>query len=147
MVLSGKISEILFGQREVMAIAKGLTELKGVRVMRGKAEITYFALLFDCHQVIFAEGAATESFRPGPTVLKDMDETARAAIFAIYPDLQEHPINGLGPAARELLSGRDSRRLARRIASAARNRAKVGKQKAALHHLGSAKDIPGPAPG
>ena len=147
MVLSGKIPEILFGQRDVMAIAKGLTDLKGVRVMRGKGEITYFALLFDCHQVIFAEGAATESFRPGPTVLKDMDDAARDEIYRIYPALREEPINGLGPAARELLNGRDSRRLARRIASAARNRAKAGKRKASLHQLNADKDVLGPAPG
>ncbi len=137
MVLSGKIPETLFGQREVMGIAKALTTLKGIRRMAGKTEITYFALLLDRHEVIFAEGAATESFRPGPTVLKGMDDAARREIYTIYPKLEAEPINGLGDPARQLLNGRDTRRIARRIVGSDKNRAKRQRASASVHKLHS----------
>ncbi|MEM9059163.1 MAG: Hint domain-containing protein [Pseudomonadota bacterium] len=116
MLITGKLPETMFGTREVLATAKNLTALPGVRRMLGKSEIRYFALLFDRHEIIFAEGSATESFRPGPVALRDMAQTRRDEIYQVYPDLKVDPVGGLGPAAARLLNGRESRALARRFA-------------------------------
>ncbi|MEM1298158.1 MAG: Hint domain-containing protein [Pseudomonadota bacterium] len=96
---------------EVLALAKGLTDLPGVRVMRGRKSVTYFALLFDRHEVIFAENAATESFRPGPEALKGFTPEHRRQIYAIYPGLLDDPDKALGPPARPIVKRREARAL------------------------------------
>ncbi|MEM9141026.1 MAG: hypothetical protein AAGB15_14465, partial [Pseudomonadota bacterium] len=60
----------------------------------------YYALLLDRHEVLFAEGAATESFRPGPTAIAHYSAEHRAQIFGLYPGLANDPEQALGPIAR-----------------------------------------------
>ncbi|MEL6476244.1 MAG: Hint domain-containing protein [Pseudomonadota bacterium] len=111
MVLAGTDVDDMFDDAEVFAIAKSMTGLKGVRAMAGKRKIAYFALLFDRHEVIYAEGAATESFRPGPVALAEFSPEHRAQIEAIYPGLAENPEAALGPPARPILKRREAERL------------------------------------
>ena len=56
---------MLFGTAEVLIAARDLVDGRAVRSVPG-GEVDYFHLLFDCHQIVFAEGMATESFLPGP---------------------------------------------------------------------------------
>ncbi|MEM1150793.1 MAG: Hint domain-containing protein [Pseudomonadota bacterium] len=111
MVLAGPTVQAAHGVPEVLALAKGLTGKRGVRKMNGKKKITYYALLFDRHEVIYAEGAQTESFRPGPVILADFEPEMRAEIFAIYPGLADDPEAALGPPARPILTRRDAEAL------------------------------------
>lgn len=85
MVLSGPHVLSEFGELEVLALAKALTGHPMIRRMKGKKRIDYFALLFDRHEIIFAEGAATESFRPGHVAMANFAPRAREEIYAIYP--------------------------------------------------------------
>jgi hypothetical protein len=52
-------------------------------------EIEYFHILFDAHQIIFAEGAPTESFFPGGTALGSLEEETRAEIIELFPELAD----------------------------------------------------------
>lgn len=103
MVLSGEAVDSEFGTPEVFGIAKALTALTGVRVMKGKRAITYYALLLDRHEVIFAEGAATESFRPGPIAMAAFSAEQRRQIFRIYQGLADDPTAALGQPARSIV--------------------------------------------
>ncbi|MEM1162778.1 MAG: Hint domain-containing protein [Pseudomonadota bacterium] len=114
MVLSGGDVAESFGEGEVFAIAKALTGLDGVRVMKGKRQITYYALLLDRHEVIFAEGAPTESFRPGPVALGSFTPQHRAQIIGLYPGLADDPDTALGPPARTIAPRRKVERLLHR---------------------------------
>ncbi|WP_417522778.1 Hint domain-containing protein [Marinovum sp.] len=60
---------------------------KGVRIARGKREVTYVHLLFARHEVVFAEGIPSESFYPGPNALNVMSPYARAELFRHIPGL------------------------------------------------------------
>lgn len=60
----------LLVEGDVLAPARGLTELPDVRVMRGCKGVQYHHILLERHEVIYAEGAETESFLPGPTFLQ-----------------------------------------------------------------------------
>ncbi len=50
------------------------------------AEVQYFHILFDQHEVIFSDGAATESFFPGAQVLEG-DAALRRELRALFPEL------------------------------------------------------------
>ncbi|MEX0304779.1 MAG: Hint domain-containing protein, partial [Leisingera sp.] len=52
-------------------------------------QVTYIHIMFDCHQLIFAEGALTESFYPGPMALKSLDQSALQELLLLFPSLAE----------------------------------------------------------
>lgn len=89
MLTSSKICERMFGQPEALVAAIRLTELPGVFVDTAHKEVEYFHLLFDRHEVIFAEGSQTESFYAGPEALKSMSPEAREEILTILPQIRE----------------------------------------------------------
>ena len=104
MLLAGPAVADICGSPEALGPAKALTGRGGVRRMMGKRRVTYHALLFDRHEVIFAEGAPAESFRPGPVTLRGLPEDDRIRIHALYPGLAADPVEGLGLPARPLLT-------------------------------------------
>lgn len=76
---------VYFGQDEVLIAAKHL--VNGHTVTRSpRATVTYIHLLFDQHEIIYAEGVTTESFHPGNYIL-EKDEEIRAELEAIFPEL------------------------------------------------------------
>ncbi|SIS64678.1 Ca2+-binding protein, RTX toxin-related [Roseivivax lentus] len=60
---------------------------QGPRIAHGKREVTYIHLMFDAHQIIFAEGVPSESFFPGPMALKMMSAADRQGLEARFPAL------------------------------------------------------------
>ncbi len=89
MLVQSKIAERMFGTTEVLIPAIKLTALPGIYVDQGVERIEYFHLLFDQHQVIFAENAPTESLYTGPEALKALSAEARREIFEIFPELAD----------------------------------------------------------
>ncbi|MDG1801779.1 MAG: Hint domain-containing protein [Paracoccaceae bacterium] len=61
--------------------------MPGIFVDPDHGEVEYFHLLFDHHEVIFAEDAPTESFYTGPEALKAISAEAMEEILAILPEL------------------------------------------------------------
>ncbi len=89
---------LLFGEDAVFVRAKSLAaSFEEVYVDCGLDEITYFHLVFDRHEVIYAEGAPTESFHPGPQGIAALDAEARTELFAIFPELEAN-MNGVEAA-------------------------------------------------
>lgn len=111
MLIGSRIVTRVTGAETALVAAKHLTDSPGIAVAEEMAEVEYFHLLFDRHQVIFAEGAATESLYTGPEALKSIPAEARAELFAILPELAL--VTPPAPA-RPLLTGRQSRDLAMR---------------------------------
>lgn len=74
---------------EALIRATHLARLRGgkARVMRGCRQITYHHLMFEAHQIIFANGAPVESFYPGCHALWALSPSARAEITALFPAL------------------------------------------------------------
>ena len=48
------------------------------------SEATYFHLVFDRHEVIFAEGAATESFHRGEEGVLNLSSEAQTELFTLW---------------------------------------------------------------
>ncbi|MFN2306120.1 MAG: Hint domain-containing protein [Paracoccaceae bacterium] len=80
---------LMFGEDAVFVRAKSLAaSLEEVYVDSSLDTVTYYHLVFDHHEVIFAEGTPTESFHPGPEGIAALDPDARAELFAIFPELR-----------------------------------------------------------
>ncbi|MEM9061105.1 MAG: Hint domain-containing protein [Pseudomonadota bacterium] len=101
--------------QQFLGLAKGLTELAGIRVMIGRKSITYYALLLDHHAILFAEGAMTESFRPGSYILSTFSAASRSEIRRVLPGLASDPSSALGPPSRPILTRRATKRLAEQL--------------------------------
>ncbi|MBU2935678.1 Hint domain-containing protein [Pacificibacter marinus] len=112
---NSKIAERMFGVNEVLVGAKHLIELDGVEVAEDMAEVTYVHFLFEEHQIVFSNGARTESLYTGAEALKSISPKAREEIYAIFPGLQADPDAGTD-AVRLLVPGRQARKLAERSA-------------------------------
>lgn len=86
---------------------------RGVGVLRHAPALTYMHLMFEAHQIVFAEGIASESFYPGPQALTMMGEAAKAELRPLLPLLNTAAPNLLnaqaayGARARTFLPMRD----------------------------------------
>jgi len=88
MLLTGPRAELLFGEGEVLMAAKFLTA--DARVRAEPCDVAeYYHILFDRHEIIFAEGAPAESLHMGGEAIGALEAEARAEIAAIFPDLQQ----------------------------------------------------------
>ncbi|MEO6299131.1 MAG: Hint domain-containing protein, partial [Paracoccaceae bacterium] len=106
MLLEGARAEMLFGDGEVLVAATHLTVLPDVEQVLPNG-VTYIHLLFDCHELVQANGAWTESFQPADRTLANMDDDQRAEIEALFPELSGGVINF--PAARATLKRYEAR--------------------------------------
>ena len=95
-------AEYLFAESKVLVAAKHLVDGARITVDDTVAAVTYCHLLFDRHEIVFADGIEAESFRPGPASLAALSDEARAELHAIYPDLADAP-DSYGDPARALL--------------------------------------------
>ena len=110
MMFQGYRAELLFGEREVLIPACHLLDGKGVT--RAETDtVTYVHMMFDEHEIIYAEGAATETFHPGDMALSAISEAAREELFAIFPELRSDH-GGMTQTARRCLKRHESRLLA-----------------------------------
>ena len=110
MLMSGANASLYFGETQVLASAKHL--VNGNNILRAKCDlITWHHLLFDRHEIIYAEGCASESYHPGAQGLNGIDDKQREELFALFPQLRSNP-NGYGMSARLCLRKHEARLLA-----------------------------------
>lgn len=114
MLCASPICERMFGAREVLVPAIRLTDLPGVFVEDDLRPVTYFHLVFDRHEVIFAEGTAAESLFIGPQALEAMTPEAREELLTLFPDAVEQVQDAV--PVRPMLKGSRLRRLVARHA-------------------------------
>jgi hypothetical protein len=107
MFLSGWQAEILFAENEVLAAAKHLVNDNSVVRVEG-GEVEYFHILFDEHEIIFAEGSPSESFHPGREGWGALSEETRAEILTLFPQLAGVNFDAYGPSARTTLKGHEA---------------------------------------
>lgn len=112
MLVRSRIAQKMFGTSEVLVAAKQLLRLDGVDIVTDLPHVDYVHLMFDRHEVIFANGAPSESLYGGAEALRRIGPAARAEILTIFPELAEPEC--VVPASRPLIAGRQARRLAHR---------------------------------
>jgi len=113
-LIRSQVAERMFGETEVLGAAKHLTAIEGIETASELQSVTYHHFLFDQHEIVFANGAAAESFYTGPQALFAIDQAARNEIFQLFPELSKM---GAKPKhARQIIKGRKANRLAYRHA-------------------------------
>jgi len=110
MMIDGWKAELLFGDNQVLVPAKHLADGKQIKVV-DKPEIEYFHMLFDQHEIVYAEGIPSESFHPGFMGLGAMAKASRDEILAIFPELQLD-LSHYGPSSRRSLRAHEGQLLA-----------------------------------
>lgn len=113
-LVRSKIAQRMFSAEEVLVAAKHLLEIDGIEIAEEVTQVEYFHILFDRHEVVFSNGAETESLYTGPQALKSLGQAARDEIFTLFPELREEDSVDGSLAARALVSGRMGRQLAQR---------------------------------
>ncbi|TCO68856.1 Hint domain-containing protein [Rhodovulum euryhalinum] len=91
------------GSEERLIRAIHLARLGGgqARIMLGRRKITYFHIMFEAHQIIFANGAPCESFYPGPEALRGVGPSGRAELLAFFLAIKGGDVQlGYGPTSR-----------------------------------------------
>jgi Ca2+-binding RTX toxin-like protein len=81
------IAERMFGTHEVLLPAIKLVELDGIEQVQDATEVTYWHMLFDGHEIVFSNGAPTESLFTGPEVLKSLSPETREEITQLFPEI------------------------------------------------------------
>ncbi len=105
-LVRGWQAELYFGDSELLVAAKHLVDGRRIHV-DPVPEVEYFHILFDQHEVIFSDGAATESFFPGEQILADA-AAIRQELEALFPEA--FSVTGLASSrtARRTITFRDA---------------------------------------
>lgn len=109
LLIDGPRAEMLFGSREVLVAAKHLIDGRRIR-SAPRDSVEYWHLLFDRHQIILAEGIATESFHPAEQSIRALDERAREEVLHIFPELR-HECSAYGPLVRPAICAAEAQAL------------------------------------
>lgn len=87
MLLHSAIAERMFGQPEVLIPAIRLTGLPGITIDETVTTVTYYHLLFDRHELVFAEGAPSESLYATGRALDTLDAATLEEVATLFPEL------------------------------------------------------------
>jgi len=110
MLLVGWRAEMLFGDAEVLAAAKHLID--GTSIVADPVDaVEYIHIMFDAHQIVYAEDASTESFHPGDQIMST-DPAMRRELFDLFPDLENVESRAGFVTSRPVLRGFEARLLA-----------------------------------
>ena len=108
---TGWLCELHFAEPEVLVPAHKLVNGRTVRHEPYPGAVTYVHFLCDRHQIVMADGLATESFYPSGQSLRGVEAEAQAELLLIFPELGDLAARPLD-LARPVVDGRAARVLA-----------------------------------
>lgn len=109
------IAKRMFDIDETLIPVCKLTAIEGIDVLDDEVGVEYFHMLFDAHQIVFSEGAATESLYLGREAVKAIGAEAWEEISTLFPEIEsESFVPKMARPAPE--SGRKMKKLAARHA-------------------------------
>lgn len=84
-LVRSKIAYRICGENETLVPVKKLLGLEVIDVVEAQEDVTYYHLLFDRHEVIFANDAPTESLFLGPQSLKSLSQDMLEELTTLFP--------------------------------------------------------------
>ena len=132
-LVSSRLVRNISGEMTALVAAKHLVGLPGITIASEMERVEYWHFLFDGHEIVWSNGAQTESLYTGKEALKSLSPEARREIFQIFPEL-ERPECVIEPVpARRLLTGREGRELTRRNLRKASSLVEISAMSASAH--------------
>jgi Hint domain len=116
MLVKSPAAREMFQTDEVMVSAEHLLNGKSVTLDQDLREVTYFHVLLEHHNVIWANGLETESFHPGHMDLSTLDPDQCAQLMASLPGLAQD-VRSYGPEARRNVTATEAARLRHALAA------------------------------
>lgn len=116
MLVTGPIARRMFGSDEVLVPAMALLPLVGVTRDVPRGDVTYFHVMLDRHEIVFANGLAAESLYLGAQALRSIPAQALGEICTLL----DVPLAGLGQSGgpvtpvRTIAQGKKALRLVQR---------------------------------
>ncbi len=98
MVVQGWMAELYFGVSEALATAKSLVNDHSILREEG-GKVVYVHMLFDQHEIVWAEGAPSESFHPGAQGWSALSDDMRDEILTLFPQIADGKFENYGPSA------------------------------------------------
>ncbi|MEL6582943.1 MAG: Hint domain-containing protein [Pseudomonadota bacterium] len=87
--LATSSTQLLFGMPEVFVAAHHLIDGKRVIFEADATEITYYHIMCEQHEIVFANGCPAETFHPGPVGLSTLDDDGLRDMIAIFPEIAQ----------------------------------------------------------
>lgn len=115
LLVTGRRAEALFNAPEVFVAAQDLVDDRRIHIDRQVRAFSYYHVLLDNHEVVFANGVETESFHPASAPLESVAPESRARLLERFPGLDYDPA-AYGDYARRMLSPAEAAILANRPA-------------------------------
>ena len=112
MLVNSRISERMFDTAEVLVSAIILCAMPGIYVDEDVKQVEYFHMLFERHQVVYANGTPSESLFTGPEALKTLTPAAREEVETLFPEICAPEFEPT--AAREIPCGKRQKKLMER---------------------------------
>lgn len=109
-LIKGYRAKLLFGQSEVLVPALHVIDGKGV-VRLEQDTVTYIHIMFQSHEIIFANGIAAESCHPGAFGVGKLASDAHEQMLALFPEVRSD-LNVYGPTARRAIKAKETKVLA-----------------------------------
>jgi hypothetical protein len=106
-VLRGPRARALFNADEVLVTARDLINDHSVIRDHSLTSVTYIHMMLPQHEIVFANGVATESFHPASAALASMELEEQDRLLDRVPDVGGDP-QSYGAYARPLLTGSDA---------------------------------------
>ena len=103
MVLRGPRARALFNADEVLVTARDLVNDHSIIRDHAVRSVTYIHMMLPQHEIVFANGVATESFHPASAALATMQPDEQDRLFDRLPDIRHSP-DAYGAYARRILS-------------------------------------------
>ncbi|NIZ15113.1 Hint domain-containing protein [Phaeobacter sp. HF9A] len=88
-VLPAELTKACGSDQESFIRARLLADLspQNARIDESCTPLCYIHLMTEAHQVIFADGCATETYWPGPDALRSLSHRDRQELFSLFPAL------------------------------------------------------------
>ncbi len=94
--------DLVYGEAEMLAPARALLNDGTICIDHGATEATYYHFMFDQHEIVYCNGAETESFHPALGGIDALEKAKRDELYKLFPQL-ERGADRYGPQARVML--------------------------------------------
>lgn len=98
-LIRSDIAQRMTGSRHVLIPAARLTHMPGINRLNPRYAVTYIHIMLDRHEVVWSNGAPTESFYPGTAALGGVDAQCRDELFTLFPELAARLPGSVAPLA------------------------------------------------